>query len=173
MADLAINLLRREHERTRSVLLDFEALLRSLESTFEFSPENLETLGRTLHYIEQDLTPNLSIEEEVFYPALEGLFAGNLGPLMVLKAEHDAIRLHFSRVREISKGLRSGENPPGMVQDLEEWGWKAWQALQDHLYKEEKVLFPVAAGFLTEQVDTELVRRISNPRPGQGQSEQD
>ena len=162
MADLTINHLRRDHHQARKILAELEALLKNLDSGFQLTPERREAFDKISKYFTEDLTSLIRKEDEILYPSLKELFPSDFGPLSVLRNENLALCFNFRRVCEIAKSLRQGENPPEILRDIVQCGWKAVEVLHDHLYKEERVLFPMVARFLTPELDAELVGKMEN-----------
>ncbi len=162
MADLAINHLRRDHQHARKILTELESLLNALDSDVQWTPERQETCDRLTKYFTEDLTSLIRKEDEILYPSLKELFPSDFGPLSVLRSEHQSLCINFRRLCEIGKSLRPGESSPETLRDFEQCGWKAVEVLHDHLYKEDRVLFPMVARFLTPELDAELVGKMEN-----------
>lgn len=162
MADLAIKHLRRDHQQARKILAELESLLKTLDSNVQWTPERQQIFDTLSKYFTEDLTSIIRKEDEILYPSLKELFPSALGPLSVLRSEHQSLRIHFRRLCEIGKSLGPGENSPETLRDFEQCGWKAVEVLHDHLYKEDRVLFPMVARFLTAELDAELVGKMEN-----------
>jgi iron-sulfur cluster repair protein YtfE (RIC family) len=160
MADLTVNHLRRDHQEARNVLIQLAALLDSLPADARWTSErriDFEAIGR---FFSEDLCSFIRKEDEILYPALRSLFPDDSGPLSVLRAEHRDMCLSFKKLCEIEKSLGVGDNSPETLAGFEHYGRKALEVLQDHLYKEERVLFPMVARFLTPERDAELLRQM-------------
>jgi iron-sulfur cluster repair protein YtfE (RIC family) len=162
MANQAVNHLRRDHQKARQFLTELESLFSSLGSDGAWTSEYAQTFKKVRKYVEEDLVALVRKEDELLYPLLEGLFSFDLGPLDALRGEHRTVCANLQRMCEISETLSSGENPPEKLRELELYGRKGIEALQNHLYKEERVLLPMAARFLTPEQDAELVGKMED-----------
>ena len=90
------------------------------------------------------LKPHANLENDLLFAALDP-YLGQMGPLTVMRREHDEIEGALARVQE--------------VQDLAEARDLVLHALyvaRDHFAKEEQVLFPMAHQVLSAEVLTQL-----------------
>ncbi len=93
-----------------------------------------------------------NLEEELLLPALEA-HMGTIGPLAVMRAEHD----------EIENALRQIEE----AQDLDDGAdcvARALRVLRDHFQKEEEVLFSIARQTLDEETQIRLGKAWAKAR---------
>jgi iron-sulfur cluster repair protein YtfE (RIC family) len=162
MADLTVNHLRRHHQKTRGFLAQLTSLLDSLSANPEWTEERRESFGQIARYFEKDLYALVREEDQVLYPALEGLLPADSGPILLLRIELTDLCASFRKHCEIGKSLRVGENPPKTIGEFQHFGRKAIEVLEDHLYKEERVLFPMAARFITPPRDRELLQQMKS-----------
>lgn len=105
------------------------------------------------------LALHLKKEEEVLFPALESFLAKDLGPLAVLRGEHEDLRELFRRVQAAGE-LRGRSESPDTVTQLQNYGAGMITVLRDHFYKEDRILFPMVTRFLTPERDADLLRRM-------------
>ena len=95
-------------------------------------------------------------EDEILYPALEEFLPRDVGPLMVLRTEHDDIVNNFNRMQNSYQLMIQGNVRPEVVQKLLFFGHTLLQLLRDHAYKEERVLFPMVSRFLRPELDARI-----------------
>jgi iron-sulfur cluster repair protein YtfE (RIC family) len=165
MADLTVNHLRRHHQEARSFLAQLKSLLQLLTLAPQWTPEHRETFQQLARFFEGKLCLLVHKEDQILYPALYELFPPDVGPLAVLRGEHRALCSNFRKLSEIGNSLRTEGNPPEILDEFQRLGRKAAEVLEDHLYKEERVLLPMAARFLTSERDAELLRQMESLRP--------
>jgi len=90
------------------------------------------------------LKPHANLENDLLFAALEP-HLGPMGPLAVMRMEHDEIEGTLARVQEV-KDLAG-------AQDL---ALHAIQVARDHFAKEEQVLFPMAQQVLSAEALAQL-----------------
>jgi hemerythrin-like domain-containing protein len=164
MADSTVNHLRRNYQEVRRFLAHFAALLDSLGANSHWTSEHVESFRQIARFFEENLCVLIRKEDEILYPALEGLFPAESGPLSVLRSEHRDLCLSFRNLGEVGRLMRLGDNAPELLHEFGHSGRKAIEVLENHLYKEERVLLPMAARFLTLERDRDLVRQMERLR---------
>lgn len=91
-------------------------------------------------------------EDVILYPIAERLF-GPHGAVLVLRQDHAAIRAMLNRAGPIHR------NPAGLLENVA-------ARMEEHLGREERVLFPMMAALLAEREMDRLARRLrSGIRP--------
>jgi len=96
---------------------------------------------------------HLSKEEEVLFPAMEKKTGPGMGPVQVMRREHDDIRRLFSEIREdITK--RQTEHCLGLTDAL-------LMLIQQHNLKEENILYAMADQILAGEQDEILAQFIA------------
>jgi hemerythrin-like domain-containing protein len=168
MADLTVNHLRRHHQDARNFLTQLNALLDLFDAAPHWTPERRDSFRQLARFFEEDLCLLIRKEDQILYPALDGLFPAESGPLAVLRGEHRDLCLSFRKLREIGNSLTDEDNAAGILEEFQRSGRRAAEILKDHLYKEDRVLFPMAARFLTPERDAELLRRMESLQTGTG-----
>lgn len=166
MADLTVNHLRRDHQQAREALNQLVSLLDELEKDPRWTPERCADFGGICKFLTCGLDLLVRKQDEVLYPALAGLFPNQDGPLSVLRGEHQALSRHFREVCRAGKALCKGEDAEKNLHILCKDGRIAAEILGDHLYKEERVLFPMVTRFLTPERDAELLNRMESIASG-------
>jgi len=162
MAELTVNHLRRDHQEARKVLAQFEALLSQLDKHPLWTPEQREAFEHIRDFLNRPLVLLIRKKDEILFPALEGLFPLDEGPLALLRDEHEMLLSLFREACRAGESLSTGENQGKHLRALQVSGRKGMELLNDHLYKEEKVLFPMAARYLTPERDVELSTRMES-----------
>ena len=131
-----------------AVLYDLFATLRDIAGR---GGEIAEIRGAIL-VLERLLVAHARVEEELLFPALEP-HLGQIGPLMVMRAEHRGIDdlLEAARVESDPSALRA------TITEL-------LDLAAGHFAKEERALFPMARRFLDEATLTALGDRWAQRR---------
>ncbi len=160
MPDLTVNHLRRDHQEAQSVLKRFVGLLDELEEDPRWTPERCKVYGPACDFLTHGFVLLIRKQEEVLFPALEGLFPKHEGPLHVLRGEHETLKSRFNEVCRAAKALCKGEDPEQNLRIFRQSGRAGAEMLGDHLYKEERVLFPMVARYLTPERDAELAGQM-------------
>lgn len=171
MADLSVNHLLREHQEARKFLTKLDSLVEALEADPRWTRERREAFQQISSFFLGDLCLLVRKENEVLYPALHELFPADLDPLALLRDEHETLCHNFHHLCEAGNSLKGGEHSGNAIEDLKRFGRKAVEVFHDHLYKEERVLFPMAARFLTPERDAELLERMQSLRAAEERSE--
>jgi hemerythrin-like domain-containing protein len=160
MPDLTVNHLRRDHQEARKVLARLESLLDELDEDLRWTPEHCAIFGEVSEFLTGHLIRIIRKQDEILYPALEGLFPLHEGPLSVLRGEHEALSAHFREACRAGKLLCGGKDTEQNLHAFTKSGRKGLEILQDHLYKEERVLLAMVARYLTPERDAELLKKM-------------
>lgn len=171
MADLSVNHLLREHREAREFLAKLDSLVEALEADPRWTPERREAFQQISSFFLGDLCLFVREENEVLHPALRELFPPDLGPLALLRDEHETLCHNLRHLCEAGNSLKEGQHSWHAIEDLKRFGRKAMEVLHDHLYKEERVVFPMVARFLTPERDAELIERMQSLRTAEDRSE--
>ncbi len=99
----------------------------------------------------RSLEVHLRREERVVVPVVERLFGGKEGAASVLREEHASIRLRLESLAEESPAGRGLSRVRADMLRLQ---------LDDHFRREERVLFPLAAAFLSGTESGAMARRL-------------
>lgn len=162
MAELTVNHLRQNHEAARKVMALFESLLGQLDQDPRWTPKRHASFEPIRDFLAGPLVLLIRKKNEVLFPALEGLFSLHNGPLVVLRCEYEALLSHFREVCRAGEALSREEDPGRNIGAITASGRKGMELLRDHLYKEEKVLFPMVAHYLTTERDEELLKQMES-----------
>lgn len=171
MADLSVNHLLREHREARKFLAKLESLVEALEADPRWTTERREAFQQISRFFLEDLCLLVHMEDEVLYPSLHGIFPADFGPLRLLRDEHETLCHNFRHLCEAGNSMKEGQHSGHAIEDLKRFGRKGMEVLNDHLYKEERVLFPMVARFLTPERDAELLGRMQSLRTAEDRPE--
>lgn len=160
MADLTVNHLRRDHRDLRSVLAGLELLLDGLDDEKRWTPERCEKFESVSEFLSARLAQLNRKECEILYPALQGLFSLQEGPVAMLCDEHKTVLGFFGELHRAGSSLSVGEEEEQNLKAFTASGRKSIEILRNHLYKEERVLFPMVTRFLTPDRDAELIKKM-------------
>jgi hemerythrin-like domain-containing protein len=168
-----IDELKMEHQAVKMTLRVLETLCRKMEQPGE---------GVDVHHIDQLLEFFLVFvdkchhgkEEELLFPALEAVGVGREGgPIGVMLEEHERGREYVRKMNARLSEYRAGEisGGPGFIGEA-----RGYIGLLDqHTYKEDNVLFPLAEKLLPEGKQAELssgFERIEVEKIGVGRHEE-
>jgi hemerythrin-like domain-containing protein len=147
---LAITHLLAEHRET-------EEYLRALEELFEaaspWSAAAMESFERICAFFDRDVVCHIRKEDEGLFPVLEEFLPRDVGPLAVLRGEHAEIATNYSLMRHAGDALRRSAQKPQARADFQRYGRKLVLLVHDHIYKEDRVLYPMVARLLSAEQD--------------------
>ena len=153
-----VALLLAEHEWLRSIIIETD---KRLDGGLDLGSEQYRQRQQVIWSI---IDSHIHKEEDVVFPALDGLFAENERSDIqteTMYGEHDAIRIRFEDLQEV---LDVGEDPRQAFRHL-------WKALTVHFDNEEQYIFEPARPLITRQFGAPLVERMTTealaPRPAE------
>jgi len=132
------------------------ALFEEIKDEPRWSSSQMRAFEDFAAFFRVDLMVHMRKEDEVLYPALEEFLPRDIGPLMVLRTEHDDIVNNFNRMQNSYHVMLQGNTRTEVVQKFLFFGRALLQLLRDHAYKEERVLFPMVARFLRPELDVRI-----------------
>ena len=153
---VSIQQLLSEHQYSERRFAALESLLDDVKLEGTWSQERSDLLESFADYFRLDLMVHMRKEDEVLYRALEEFLPRDIGPLMVLRTEHDDICSNFNRMFKAYELMAQGNTRPEVIQKFLFFGRALLQLLRDHSYKEERVLFPMVARLLRPETDTRI-----------------
>lgn len=158
MSDLCVRHLLREHREVESGMVTFETFVADQARLAQWGENECEDF-RLLHDLfERHLTRHIRKEEEILFPALEMFLPRDLGPLAVLRGEHEDVRELYRRVHAAGVMRARGTCDTELLAKFQHYGAGMIRVLRDHIYKEDRILFPMVTRFLTPERDAELLR---------------
>jgi len=170
MADQCIQHLLQEHRAAEEILAALDALLKAVEQDRRWSAARAESFARVRQFVTHDLPLHECKEDTILFPALAGFLPSDTGPLDVLRSEFTGIAVEAGRMVECAdalalskaEGLAVGEAAPNLVQSFLRAARAFGQLLRDHIYKEDRVLFPMVARHLPAEQDAELLAAMQH-----------
>jgi len=153
---IAIQHLVQDHKYSEARFAALESLFDAIQAGGDWDAHRMQEFESFAEYFRADLLVHMRKEDEVLYPALEEFLPRDVGPLMVLRTEHDDICANFTRMEKAYELLLQGTVGHEVAQKFLFFGRTLLQLLRDHAYKEERVLFPMVARFLRPELDAHL-----------------
>jgi hemerythrin-like domain-containing protein len=160
MAERSIQHLLKDHREAETVVAEMEALLAAQKHSPGWDAARREALGRIVRFYEDVVIAHIAKEERVFFPALESYLPQDMGPLAVLRGEHREISANFARLCEVGGLLALGRDDAGLAEEFARLARATVQMTRDHIYKEDRVLFPMVARFLSDERDLYLLEQM-------------
>ena len=165
MADHCIQHLLQEHRAAEEVLARLDALLDSLVQNPVWSADYSKAFVRFSEFIASDWPLHECKEDTILFPALVGFLPSDSGPLDVLRSEFAAIAAEAGRMVAHAAALAGDSASPKLIRNFLHAGRSFGQLLRDHIYKEDRVLFPMVARYLPAEKDAELLAAMSRCCP--------
>ncbi|MCB1173171.1 MAG: hemerythrin domain-containing protein [Leptospiraceae bacterium] len=97
---------------------------------------------------------HFQVEEEILFPSLEHYLGQSMGPLAVMRMEHDQIRHLFRDLESLIEQQKDRD-----FNDVRE---ALFILIQQHNAKEEQIIYPMADQYLSNDSDQILNRIISH-----------
>jgi regulator of cell morphogenesis and NO signaling len=141
-------------------MLALETLLEGLAQDPQWTAARAADFEGIRTGLSEDLCRLIRKENELLYPLLEPHFERDSGALVNLRAEHAFLNDTCRLLCEAAKNLRAGDHALPALREFQTFGRDAVEVLRNHLYKEERVLFPMAARLLTAEQSAELLRKM-------------
>lgn len=167
MNELSIRHLLRDHRQAEKFLAELDSLLERLNTDQRWSREASETFDRVSRFLAEDLEGHISKEEEALFPTLEDFLPRDVGPLAVLRGEHADLRANFRALQKAAQSISRRGSRPQSLYKFSSLARATAQLLRDHMYKEERVLFPMVARFLTPHQDVRILDRMESLKRGE------
>ncbi len=164
MNELSIQHLLRDHREAEKFLVELDSLLERLHTDQRWSQEASESFDRISRFLAEDLEGHISKEEEALFPALEDFLPRDVGPLAVLRDEHADLRANFRALEKAAQLVSQRGSHPPSLHKFSTLASATAQLLRDHMYKEERVLFPMVARFLSPHQDVRILDRMETLR---------
>lgn len=159
MSEFCVRHLLREHREVEKSLEQLEALLAEQKGRPRWTQSEREDFCWIMETIKRHLHQHIRKEDEVLFPALEDFLPRDLGPLAVLRGEHEDLREVFRRILPGAARL-NGNAPPAVMESFRQHGDAMVRIVRDHIYKEDRVLFPMVARFLSTERDAHLLEKM-------------
>jgi hemerythrin-like domain-containing protein len=160
MTQLTIAHLLREHREIERAFASLRSLVQGESSPSSWTPELSRAFATFAISFADCVIPHIHKEEEILFPALEGFLPRDMGPLAVLRGEHHEVRQQFEQMRSASAILDSGETTASALEAFLQNARAISELMRDHIYKEDRILFPMVTRFLSGVRDAYLVREM-------------
>lgn len=157
---LSVELLLHDHAECDVLMRELEALLEKQSATPEWTAEYSATFRRICGFFRETVIGHIRREEDVLYKALEEFLPRDTGPLAVLRAEHHEITAAFESLCALGRGFDQGDISPEGFAEMQATGRRLIQVLHDHVYKEDRVFFPMIARFFSADRDLFLLEQM-------------
>jgi hemerythrin-like domain-containing protein len=163
--------LKDEHEGVKVMLHILGEICRQLETTGNLNNEHFESILEFLGIFVDKC--HHGKEEELLFPALEAAGIPKYGPISVLLHEHQVGRNYVKAMSEAFAGYqrRNKSLSQGIIHNAHDYIF----LLNNHIEKENNVLFVMADSHLSEKMQHELLEgfeKIEEERIGIGKHEE-
>ncbi|MBI3405415.1 MAG: hemerythrin domain-containing protein [Acidobacteria bacterium] len=160
MSDLSVHHLMREHREVEKALDELECMLTEQKMDADWGAEEREDFEWVAGVLGKHLVHHIQKEEQLLFPVLEAYLPRDIGPLDVLRGEHSNLRFTFDRLCVTAEERSDGAADDETVREFQLYGASLLRMVRDHIYKEDRVLFPMVARFLAPDRDAELLRQM-------------
>jgi hemerythrin-like domain-containing protein len=156
MGILCVEHLLRDHREGEKIMAELRALLDEPTDGPCWSAARAEAFARMVRFFDAVVLAHLQKEEQILFPALEAFLPREVGPLAVLRGEHHDLLAQFAEMRQAGQILSEGSTEPRVCQQFERASRALIRLFYDHVYKEDRVLFPMVARLLGPERDAYL-----------------
>ena len=163
---LSIQHLLRDHRNIEKILDGLESLLDAKKKDPSWNTAASRALEVLTGALERQQRCHIRKEEDVLFPFLEKFLPSDSGPLLVLRGEHQDLSAGFRSMLQAGEALLQEKAPANALGDLERFGRRTIQLARDHIYKEDRVLFPMVTRFLSSDQDASLLAGLEAIRCG-------
>ncbi len=162
MNGLSIAHLMGEHRATEKVLTGLEGLI---TAPLPWGAEAMAAYGALCLHFNRAVTCHIRKEDEALFPLLEEYLPRDVGPLAVLRGEHAEIANQYALMRHAGDALRLGTQNASAAEDFARYGRRLLLMIQDHIYKEDRVLYPMVVRLLSEEQDRKVLAHMDGIAP--------
>lgn len=164
--------LRDEHEGTKLMLRILEKVVAKLEAGQDVDTAHLDQILEFITVFTDQC--HHGKEEEFLFPALEEAgIPKEGGPIGVMLREHDMGRSYVRGMTDAAAQYKKGDR--GVATRFAEHAKNYLRHLSQHIEKEDKVLFPMADTYLSQETQERLVKdfeRLEQEKIGIGRHEE-
>lgn len=160
MSDECVRHLQAEHARFVETFAALENWLQKTQAVAPLSQKDWQQARELFEPFARDVALHIRKEEQVLFPVLEAYLPRDVGPLAVLRGEHRDISGHLGNLLESLGVLVSEPENRRARQSFLNAGHAILQLVYDHLYKEDRVLLPMVARFLSPERDAHLLQQM-------------
>jgi hemerythrin-like domain-containing protein len=159
-----------EHREIEAALGELERFLEGLETGAAWTAARRKQFTEMFRFLVSRVASHIEKEHQILFPALESFLPPHEGPLEVLRSEHVTLESQILRLSETALLIAGGAAELAVQQEFARVTKKLIRACHDHIYKEDKILFPMVARLLPAELDSELLsqmRRLHEASLGQ------
>lgn len=141
-----LSILIEEHDQILEILDELETINQALQTTdnlTDYQKTKLRELGEKLLETEK----HHQREEEALFPLLEK--AGITGPVRVMELEHQDLWPKKEEIHKLAHNLDS-MNFEDFKEELNHNVESLISTLRDHIYRENKVLYPISTDYISD-----------------------
>ena len=164
MAPHCIEHLLKDHREGERIVSELESLLNQRQEGC-WTAARSASFARVAHFVDEVVMAHVRKEEDVLFPALGAFLPSDTGPLAVLRGEHQELAETFKRFLEAGGRLSAGSSDAAVCEEFERTGRAMIQGFRDHVYKEDRILFPMVARFLSPEGDARLLEQMEAKTP--------
>lgn len=154
-----------DHREGERIINQLEQLLNDPPAGGCWSAARSETFTQLSHFFNERVLGHIRKEEDLLFPALEAFLPRDIGPLAVLRGEHEELTVLFRRLLESGAALSKGAGDTEVCRIFETTGRALIQGFRDHVYKEDRILFPMVTRFLSPERDAYLLSEMVKSEP--------
>jgi hemerythrin-like domain-containing protein len=153
------DLLKDEHQAIKKMLSVMDNVCMRLRSGENFPLSDLDKIITFLRVFADKC--HHGKEEDLLFPAMEEVgIPREGGPIGVMLAEHEMGREYVRRMMDAVKRFRNGDEDA--LSDFIDSAEGYIQLLEQHIYKEDNILYPIADQQLSTEKITELLEEFED-----------
>jgi hemerythrin-like domain-containing protein len=160
MSNQSVQYLLDDHRQCAAAVAKLEALLAARAAEASWNAQAGAEFREVCRFFQDHVLTHFRLEEEILYRALEDYLPRDVGPLAVLRGEHRDVLANMKRLCVAGELLAGGKAEPQLLEEFLRAGCAAATILRDHMYKEDRILFPMVARFLSPERDAHLLGQM-------------
>ncbi|MDP2718847.1 MAG: hemerythrin domain-containing protein [Dehalococcoidia bacterium] len=146
--------LKEEHQNVKKKLDTLEHIFQNLDKKDEVS----DKLKELASFFKTEFWVHFTKEEEALFPEMEKYVPKDMGPIGMMLEEHVALKNTNEELQKLYPVYLGNSGNAETITLIKRHGFRFIQALRDHIYKEDNVLFMMA----DEQLNKSQVDSINN-----------
>ncbi len=151
--------LKREHEAIKLMLRILDEMAGRLEAGQSLNPEHLDGVVEFIQVFADKC--HHAKEEDLLFPAMEKAgIQRDRGPIGVMLYEHGEGRKFAQAMKEAVERYKGGDSAAGGA--IVESGRKYIELLDQHIHKEDNILYPIADSTLSDEEGERLAEAFEN-----------
>jgi hemerythrin-like domain-containing protein len=142
-------------EDHKEVLLRLSKMGEALAS-LDKKPD-IESLKEHGKFFQHDIWAHFDKEEKALFPEMEKFIPRDQGPIGVMLLEHDDLREANRKFQSALTSLTQDINDAGAKQVIRHEGYTIIDVLQQHIHKEDNILFMMANMHITDAQNNRML----------------